>query len=176
MSEAALPTQLVGTVFFGRKLPKEQYANNEASVHIQFDVEKDLQSGAIDWDVTGQNISAAFAQAKARVFQELKLPVYVDEDGTLHEGDRGAEKVQQRLEAPSRAAHPSQGPPRLTVVGNDTTDNSPVPPCEKCGGAMWDNRPKIASGEYKPNAAKYRCKDKGCGHSQGFPERKGAAR
>ena len=36
--------------------------------------------------------------------------------------------------------------------------------CPDCGGEMWDNRPKKASGDYKPNAPDFSCKDKdGCG-------------
>lgn len=36
--------------------------------------------------------------------------------------------------------------------------------CPACGGPMWDNRPKKASGEFKPNAPDFACKDKdGCG-------------
>jgi len=47
--------------------------------------------------------------------------------------------------------------------------HSPAPPqnfdapvevlCPQCGSPMWDNRPKKASGEYKPNAADFTCKE-----------------
>ena len=37
-----------------------------------------------------------------------------------------------------------------------------IPNCPKCGGAMWDNRPKIASGQFAASAPKFKCKDKKC--------------
>ena len=42
----------------------------------------------------------------------------------------------------------------------------PVPKCAKCGGAMWDNRPKKASGEYKATSPDFACKDKNCKHAE----------
>lgn len=36
--------------------------------------------------------------------------------------------------------------------------------CPDCGGPMWDNRAKKASGVYKPTSPDYSCKDRdGCG-------------
>ncbi len=36
--------------------------------------------------------------------------------------------------------------------------------CPKCLGDLWDNRPKIASGQMKPNAPDFSCKNKNaCG-------------
>ncbi len=36
--------------------------------------------------------------------------------------------------------------------------------CPDCGGAMWDNRSKKASGEFKPTSPDHACKDKAnCG-------------
>lgn len=66
---------------------------------------------------------------------------------------------------------------------NTTTDaNAPVmsrittptddPLCPKCGGAMWDNRPKKARGEYKASAPDYACKNKACGGKR-WPSKKG---
>ncbi len=37
------------------------------------------------------------------------------------------------------------------------------PNCPECGGMMWDNRPKKASGEFKSTAPDYKCKNKSCG-------------
>jgi hypothetical protein len=34
--------------------------------------------------------------------------------------------------------------------------------CPKCGGEMYDNRPKKRSGEYNPKAPDFKCKDKQC--------------
>lgn len=36
------------------------------------------------------------------------------------------------------------------------------PACPTCGGDMWDNRPKKASGAVNPKAPDFACKDKGC--------------
>lgn len=37
--------------------------------------------------------------------------------------------------------------------------------CPKCNGPVWDNRPKKASGEFKPNSPDAKCKDaKGCAY------------
>lgn len=36
------------------------------------------------------------------------------------------------------------------------------PQCPECKGEMWDNRPKKAKGEYKPNSPDFACKDKNC--------------
>lgn len=35
--------------------------------------------------------------------------------------------------------------------------------CPKCGGEMWDNRPKKASGDFNPAAPDFKCKDAKCG-------------
>lgn len=47
-----------------------------------------------------------------------------------------------------------------------------VPTCAKCGGAMWDNRPKKASGEFKPNSPDFACKDKTCKHAMWLEKEK----
>jgi hypothetical protein len=39
-----------------------------------------------------------------------------------------------------------------------------VPPCPKCGGAMWDNRPD----KKNPKGPDFKCKDKGCLDDKGF--------
>lgn len=40
-----------------------------------------------------------------------------------------------------------------------------APVCPQCGGEMWDNRAKKASGAYKSSRSDFSCKDKdGCGH------------
>lgn len=45
--------------------------------------------------------------------------------------------------------------------------------CPKCGGELWDNRPKKRSGEMKPNAPDFACKDKeNCGWLQWPPKDK----
>ena len=49
-----------------------------------------------------------------------------------------------------------------TAVMERPTTNGTVPNCPKCGGAVWDNRPKIASGQFTAKAPKFKCKDKKC--------------
>lgn len=45
--------------------------------------------------------------------------------------------------------------------------------CPKCQGECWDNRAKKRSGDFKPTAPDWACRDKGCGWAS-FPEKKGA--
>ena len=45
--------------------------------------------------------------------------------------------------------------------------------CVKCGGEVWDNRQKKASGEFKSNGPDFSCKNKdGCGWVQWPPKTK----
>ena len=45
--------------------------------------------------------------------------------------------------------------------------------CPKCQGDVWDNRPKKASGEFKPNSPDFSCKNRdGCGWVQWPPKTK----
>jgi hypothetical protein len=45
---------------------------------------------------------------------------------------------------------------------DELPESHPEPSCPICGGEMWDNRPKKASGEFKPTAPDFKCKDKEC--------------
>lgn len=67
---------------------------------------------------------------------------------------------------PSDEATPFDGP-----TFDPTPAPKPVPAkhakngkavCPECGGEMWDNRAKKASGQYKANAPDFGCKDKNC--------------
>lgn len=40
---------------------------------------------------------------------------------------------------------------------------NPAIECDRCGGPMWNNMPKKASGEFKANGPDYSCKNKECG-------------
>jgi hypothetical protein len=42
------------------------------------------------------------------------------------------------------------------------SSNGNTPHCPVCGGGMWDNQERKASGQMKPNAPDYKCKDKEC--------------
>ena len=47
--------------------------------------------------------------------------------------------------------------------------------CLKCGGPVWDNRAKKASGEFSAKGPDFACKDKdGCGWVQWPPKNKGS--
>jgi hypothetical protein len=47
--------------------------------------------------------------------------------------------------------------------GSRTVEVSGIQPaCDKCGGAMWDNRPRKAEGKMNPKAPDFACKDKTC--------------
>jgi hypothetical protein len=78
---------------------------------------------------------------------------------------------------PQRAAPREEPPARLVETANkvakafDATVESvervrPTdpnkPPCPTCGGDMWDNRSKKASGAVNPKAPDFGCKDKSC--------------
>lgn len=73
---------------------------------------------------------------------------------------RGEERVHVRV--PSAA------------VKGDVTQSAPsqasgdIPSCPQCGGEMYDNRAKKASGEFKPTSADFTCKDKSCKNEKGF--------
>lgn len=57
--------------------------------------------------------------------------------------------------------------------GARAASSTPAPACPKCGGGMWDNRPKKASGEFKANAPDFKCKDRTC-DGKVWPEKDGA--
>ncbi len=52
----------------------------------------------------------------------------------------------------------AQGLPGARVTHVEGID----PLCDKCGGAMWDNRPRKAEGKMSPKGPDFACKDKTC--------------
>lgn len=56
----------------------------------------------------------------------------------------------------------SQATQQPAANGQQSTSNGGAPKCPKCGGAMWDNRPKKASGEYSAKSPDFKCKTKTC--------------
>lgn len=58
--------------------------------------------------------------------------------------------------APARPAQPPAQPQGRTDM------YIPCPACPECGGEMWDNRDKKASGQYSPKSPDAACKDKSC--------------
>jgi len=53
-------------------------------------------------------------------------------------------------------------PPNGAAASQARADTAGVPACPKCGGAMWDNREKKASGRFSAKAPDFGCKDKQC--------------
>src|SRR2546430_8043270 len=51
------------------------------------------------------------------------------------------------------------------LTGNINQRRQEQMQCPKCKNAeMWDNRPKKASGDFKPSSPDFKCKDSECGH------------
>ena len=55
--------------------------------------------------------------------------------------------------------------------GGQAKPASDVPACPQCDGEMWDNRPKIKSGEFKKGSPHFKCKNDECGKGI-WPEKK----
>lgn len=142
-SSTPIPSFLSGTVGFTRKVQPAQYEGAEASIYLQFDYQPD---SSVDEIVAKAN--DAFAHAKGLVFEQLGI------EFSLEEGGRAMETLRKAFpKAEVQAPAPAQ------------TTSAPGAPasCANCGGSeFYDNRPKKASGEFKPNAPDFKCKDRGC--------------
>lgn len=73
-------------------------------------------------------------------------------------------EIQQEQPAPKPAApRPAPARPAQPAQPQGRTDMYiPCPACPECGGEMWDNRDKKASGQYSPKSPDAACKDKSC--------------
>jgi len=62
----------------------------------------------------------------------------------------------------NKASNPPTSSPKPATAPKptETTDTAK---CPNCGGQMWDNRPKKASGEFSPASPDFKCRDKACG-------------
>jgi len=89
---------------------------------------------------------------------------------TAVEDDDGNAATAGNLMAPPRAKRPVSDRPQAT--GKDANDSQV---CPDCGGEMWDNREKKASGQFKPTSPDFACKDKQCGKAI-WLEKKGKSR
>lgn len=56
-----------------------------------------------------------------------------------------------------------RGAPASTGAASGGSPASPDLKCPKCGGPVWDNRAKKASGDYQPTSPDAKCKNKQCG-------------
>ncbi len=84
-----------------------------------------------------------------------------DDDGNAASGKNAAPATQRPTSAP--AATPAR---EVNTQTGEITNN---PLCPDCGGQMWDNRAKKASGEYAANRPDFSCKKRA-----GNPDCKGA--
>jgi hypothetical protein len=91
--------------------------------------------------------------------------LYIEMDGA----DRWAKPTEDpamvyalRHPTPTQAAAPTVAAPApAKSVPPAATAKSDVPPCPKCGTAMWDNR----GNKKNPNGPDFRCSDKMCRHA-----------
>jgi hypothetical protein len=138
-------------------------------------------SGEFVGDESGVRLSAETAQAAGSVISYLRRYAYAAVLGLSAEDDDGAAASQpvRREERPAERTAERPASAELRVVApveaspaNDRND----PPCPICGGAMWDNRPKKASGAMNVKAPDFKCKDKtGC-EGVIWPPRSGGAK
>ena len=154
---------LTATVGFTRKTAvNSQYNNCEVSLYLPVEIPKasdftdanGFDAEAYFKQIDG-NLRTGFTTAKALVLEQLGLEfedvngvitekVVAAFPGSTAEGPQAPRQQAQRASAP--AAAPSAGMPAS---------------CPQCHGAeFYDNRPKKASGEYKPKAPDFKCK--GC--------------
>jgi len=86
----------------------------------------------------------------------------LDDDGSAasnHAAPRPAVDHQARSQPVQQAAKRVE----QTFPGARTVEVSGIQPaCDKCGGAMWDNRPRKAEGKMSPKGPDFACKDKTC--------------
>ena len=82
-----------------------------------------------------------------------------DDDGNESSGIKVDGKQQAPAPARAASAKPNGQPPKA---------RSAVPSCPTCGGEMYDNRAKKASGEFKPKSPDFTCKDKECKNEKGY--------
>jgi hypothetical protein len=74
---------------------------------------------------------------------------------------------EQRRDPPKAHRATTSSPASSATSTVRSTGSAPngVPDCPACLGAMWDNRAKKRSGEFKATAADFVCRDKACGAS-----------
>lgn len=80
-------TPLTHTVFFGRKCGLPNYSNQEASIFIQVDADRDESAESV-----ADKLMAAFVQAKSQVFTQLGIEHELSSEGVLVES--GAKTAQ----------------------------------------------------------------------------------
>ena len=125
-------------------------------------------SGEFIGDESGVRLSAETAQAAGSVISYLRRYAYAAVLGLSAEDDDGAAASQpvRREERPTERPAERPAPAELRVVApveaSSASSDRNDPPCPICGGRMWDNRPKKASGAMNVKAPDFKCKDKTC--------------
>jgi hypothetical protein len=134
-------------------------------------------SGEFVGDESGVRLSAETAQAAGSVISYLRRYAYAAVLGLSAEDDDGAAASQpvRREERPAERPAPAELRVVAPVEASPSSDRND-PPCPICGGAMWDNRPKKASGVMNAKAPDFKCKDKGSCEGVIWPPRSGGAR
>lgn len=107
-----------------------------------------LKGGGIG-PVNSQSCGSALTYGRRYGLAAL-LGIVADEDDDGEAASSGARSAPASKPRPEKGAAPAP-------AGDPES-------CPKCGGEMWDNRPKKAAGEFKPNSPDFKCKDSGCGH------------
>lgn len=166
-----------GTISFSRKVSVRPYESAEAGIYIQFDIptDPDMSEETRGEYIIG-NARAAFFQAKALVYEELGLEFTVSDSGIVHEvltKHFGTLTDVTETVAPKFVTPTAGG----VVYDTPTSDGPPHDPAtvdktERSANTRWakdlysrnpdafyDNRPKKASGEYKPTAPDVKHKD-----------------
>jgi hypothetical protein len=135
-------------------------------------------SGEFIGDESGVRLSAETAQAAGSVISYLRRYAYAAVLGLSAEDDDGAAASQpvRREERPTERPTERTAPAELRVVApveaSPTSDRND-PPCPICGGQMWDNRAKKASGAMNAKAPDFKCRDKASCEGVIWPPRSG---
>jgi hypothetical protein len=159
------------TIFIERKVSVRQYESLSASMHFPVDlplraVYPDGIEGTGEYlKELDQRVKDAFVTVKCHIFDQLGLEYEANGSGVIVEkvtaqfgGAAEVVPAAPRPAAQRATAAPVAAPPQSGVGHPDFGT------CGKCGGTeWWDNREKKASGQYKPNAADAKCKNKECG-------------
>lgn len=111
-----------------------------------------------------QKIGGSLTYARRYSLMALLGLAPEDDDGT-------AASTPANTTQPSAPQRPTSAPAAMPVreVNTQTGEITNDPLCPDCGGQMWDNRAKKASGEYAANRPDFSCKKRG-----GNPDCKGA--
>ncbi len=108
-----------------------------------------------------QMLGAATTYARRYALMGMLGIAPEDDDGNAASGKNASPATQRPTSTP--AATPAR------EVNTQTVELINDPLCPDCGGRMWDNRAKKASGEYAPNRPDFSCKKRA-----GNPDCKGA--